>query len=199
MDFLIRGGGGHIFICFPNPNAHFRYFSCRKNKLVLKWFLGNFKCFELMLFSEGEGSQNSKFSQFQIFPKLGPKGGGIKFPTFPKSKKVQIILGEGGGGSNKLGTFALFVIFFFLMAPLSALYFSNFKSWRKYVPFINLQLFPFDVAMEENRGARGGSSWPLRELTIFWCITWPNVIGKCSLPIEFWHIVFFTTPISDLP
>ena len=29
VDFLIRGegGGGHIFIFFPNENARFRYFS----------------------------------------------------------------------------------------------------------------------------------------------------------------------------
>ena len=43
-----KRGGGHIFIFFPNSNAHFRYFSWRKNKLVLKWFLGNFKCFKFM-------------------------------------------------------------------------------------------------------------------------------------------------------
>ena len=39
----------------------------------------------------------SKFSQFPIFPKLGTGGGGIKFRIFPKFKKVQNILGEGGG------------------------------------------------------------------------------------------------------
>ena len=38
--------------------------------------------------------QNWKFEQFRIFPKLGPKGGVIKFPIFPKFKKVQNILGE---------------------------------------------------------------------------------------------------------
>ena len=27
LDFLIRAGGGHIFIFFPNSNAHLRYFS----------------------------------------------------------------------------------------------------------------------------------------------------------------------------
>ena len=43
------------------------------------------------------GSENSKFSQFQIFPKLGTRGGVVKFQIFPKFKKVQIILGEGGG------------------------------------------------------------------------------------------------------
>ena len=45
LDFFIRGEGGHIFNFFPNSNVHFRYFSWRKNNLVLKWFLGNFKGF----------------------------------------------------------------------------------------------------------------------------------------------------------
>ena len=27
VDFLIKGGGGHIFIISPNVNAHFKYFS----------------------------------------------------------------------------------------------------------------------------------------------------------------------------
>ena len=39
-------------------------------------------------------SQNSKFSQFQIFPKLGLRGV-IKFPFFSKFKKIKIIKGEG--------------------------------------------------------------------------------------------------------
>ena len=91
VDFLIRGGGGHIFSIFPNVNEHFRYFSLRKNKVVLKWFLGNFKCFKPMfLFLRG-------FPKFKIFPisnfsQLGLRGG-IKFPIFPKFKKVQNILG----------------------------------------------------------------------------------------------------------
>ena len=46
--FWQEEGGGHIFIFFPNVNAHIKYFSWRKNKLVLKWFLGNFKCSKLM-------------------------------------------------------------------------------------------------------------------------------------------------------
>ena len=33
-------------------------------------FLGNFKCFKLMFLALRGGSENSKFSQFQIFPKL---------------------------------------------------------------------------------------------------------------------------------
>ena len=49
------------FGLFDKSNVHFRYFSWRKNKSVLKWFLGNFKCFN--------------FSQIQKSPKL-PKGGG---------------------------------------------------------------------------------------------------------------------------
>ena len=43
------------------------------------------------------GSEDSKFSQFQIFPKLGTGGGIIEFQIFPKFKKVQNFLGEGGG------------------------------------------------------------------------------------------------------
>ena len=49
-----------------------------------------------MLFFLRGGSQNSKFSQFQIFPKLGPREG-HQISNFPKFKKVQNILGEGGG------------------------------------------------------------------------------------------------------
>ena len=58
MEKVQKGGGGEstknpkvqnlkfglfdIFIFFPNSNAHFRYFSWGQNKLVLKWFLGDF-------------------------------------------------------------------------------------------------------------------------------------------------------------
>ena len=41
------------------------------------------------------GSEESKFSQFQMFPKLGTGGGVIEFQIFPKFKKVQNFLGEG--------------------------------------------------------------------------------------------------------
>ena len=62
------------------------------------------------------GSQNSKFSQFQIFPKLGPRGVVVKFPIFPNFKKVQNILGEWG--SRKLWTFSTFCdIFLFECFP----------------------------------------------------------------------------------
>ena len=65
----------------------------------------------------GGGSENSNFSQFQIFPKLGTMGGGaVKFQIFPKFKKVQIILGEGGGG-KKIVDFFHFLGHFFLMLP----------------------------------------------------------------------------------
>ena len=53
------------------------------------------------------GSENSNFSQFQIFPKLGTGGGVIEFQIFPKFKKVQNMLGEGGG-AGKLWTFSTF-------------------------------------------------------------------------------------------
>ena len=60
--------GGHIFIFFPNSNAHFRYFSWKKNKLVLKWFLGNFKCFKLMFHIWGGVPKIQSFPNFKFFP-----------------------------------------------------------------------------------------------------------------------------------
>ena len=63
-----KRGGGHIFIFFPNSNAHFRYFSWRKNKLVLKWFLGNFKCFKLMFHIWGGVPKIQSFPNFKSFP-----------------------------------------------------------------------------------------------------------------------------------
>ena len=68
VDFLIRGGGGHIFIFFPNVNAHFKYFRLKKNKLVLKWFLGNFKCFKLMFHIWGGVPKIQSFPNFKSFP-----------------------------------------------------------------------------------------------------------------------------------
>ena len=50
------------------------------------------------------GSEDSKFSQFQIFPKF---------------KKVQNFLGEGGGGKDDLGLFPFFGTFFKTKASLS--------------------------------------------------------------------------------
>ena len=68
-----------------------------------------------MFFFLRGGSTNSKFSQFQIFPKLIRGGmGGIKFPIFPKFKKVQNIPWDGGWGGDQenYGGFSLFVTFF---------------------------------------------------------------------------------------
>ena len=59
------------------------------------------------------GSEDSKFSQFQIFPKLGTGGGVIEFQIFPKFKKVQNFLGEGGG-VKKIMDFFHNLGFFFL-------------------------------------------------------------------------------------
>ena len=71
LDFLIRGGGGYIFIFFPYVNIDFKCFSWTKNKLVLKWFLCNFKCFKLLFLFWGGGSQKSEISMFPIFPNCG--------------------------------------------------------------------------------------------------------------------------------
>ena len=63
-----KRGVGHIFIFSPNVNAQFRYFSLRKNKLVLKWFLGNFKCFKLMFHIWGGVPKIKSFPNFKFFP-----------------------------------------------------------------------------------------------------------------------------------
>ena len=63
------------------------------------------------------GSENSNFSQFQIFPKLGTRGGRQisnlsqiqKRPNHPR----------GGGASRKLWTFSTFWAFFFFECFLS--------------------------------------------------------------------------------
>ena len=34
----------------------------------------------------------------------------------------------------------------------------------------------------------------LESWIFFWCITWPNAMGKCREPIEFWHFGFFEHP-----
>ena len=87
-----------------------------KNELVLKGFLGNFKCFKLMFFLGG--SQNSKFSQFQIFPKLGLRGGGHQISNFSQIQKSPKHPGRGEGQEN-YGFFPYFGTFFNLKAPLS--------------------------------------------------------------------------------
>ena len=64
LNFLIRGGEGYIFIFFPNVNEDFKYFSWIKNKLVLKWFLVNFKCFLSIDFFRG----GVWFPYYLVFP-----------------------------------------------------------------------------------------------------------------------------------
>ena len=62
-------------------------------------------------------SQNSKFSQFKIFPKLGPGvGGSSNFQIFPNSKKSKT--SWGGEGQQNYGLFPLFVTLFILHASL---------------------------------------------------------------------------------
>ena len=113
LDFLMRGGGESRFSgFFPNVNVNFKCFTWTKNKLVLKWFLGNFKCFKLMFFFSEGGFQNQKFSQFQIFPELGP-GGGHLISNFSQIQKSPKLPRGGGGGQANWGLFPLFVTFFF--------------------------------------------------------------------------------------
>ena len=64
------------------------------------------------------GSEDSKFSQFQIFPKLGTGGGGHRISNFSQIQKSPK-LPRGGGGQENCGLFPLFVTFFFLNAPLT--------------------------------------------------------------------------------
>ena len=65
-----------------------------------------------MFFSEG-GSKNSKFSQFQIFPKLGTRGGVHQISNFSQIQKSPKPPGGGGmGGQQNGGLFPLFVTFF---------------------------------------------------------------------------------------
>ena len=70
-------------------------------------------CFVLM---GGGRSKNSKFSQFQIFPKLGT-GGVIKFRIFPKFEKSKTAWGRGGQENG--GLFPLFKTFFNSEASLT--------------------------------------------------------------------------------
>ena len=59
-----------------------------------------------MFFSEG-GYENSKFSQFQIFPKFGP--GGHQIPNFSQIQKSPNHPREGG--QENCGLFPLFGTF----------------------------------------------------------------------------------------
>ena len=109
--FVVEGGRSRFSVFFQNDNVDFKCFRWTKNKLVLKWFLGNFKCCKLKFHVLRGGSENSNFSQFQIFLKLGTRGV-IKFQILPKFKEVQIILGEGG--VKKIVDFSTFWDIFYL-------------------------------------------------------------------------------------
>ena len=81
LNKMVIPKGGHISFFFLNVNVDFKCFSWTKNELVLKWFLGNFKCFKLMfLFLRGVskinrlklkvflgGAKNSLFSKVANF------------------------------------------------------------------------------------------------------------------------------------
>ena len=122
LDFLIRGGEPY-FHFFPNVNAHFRYFSWRENKVVLKWFLGNFKCFKLKFHVLRGGSENSKFSQFQNFPKVGTRGARQISNFFQIQKSPNH---PRGGWVKKIVDFFHFLgHFLFWWLPLEYLTFWN--------------------------------------------------------------------------
>ena len=67
-DFFDKWGVGQIFRFFPNINVDFKCFSWTKNKLVLKWFLCNFKCFKLMFHFWGGVPKIQSFPNFKSFP-----------------------------------------------------------------------------------------------------------------------------------
>ena len=76
--------------------------------------------------------------KFKVFPisnlsQIRNRGGGvIKFQIFPKFKKGQIILGEGGGGGGQenCGLFPLFGTFFFNASLMSR------TTWNSRVQFL---------------------------------------------------------------
>ena len=72
----------------------------------------------VFLFEGGGGPKIQNFPNFKFFPNQVRGGGVVKLQNFPKFKKVQIILGEGGGG-RKLWTFSTFCGIFFSTAPIS--------------------------------------------------------------------------------
>ena len=71
-----------------------------------------------MFFFLRGGSQNSKFSQFQTFPKLGTRGG-HQISNFSQIQKGPNHPRGGGGGGKKIGGFfPLFGTFLGARAPL---------------------------------------------------------------------------------
>ena len=74
------------------------------------------------------GSEDSKFSQFQIFPKLGT-GGGHRISNFSQiQKSPKLPRGGVGGGQDNCGLFPLFGTFFNWNASLSLLNLFDFIS-----------------------------------------------------------------------
>ena len=113
VDFFIRGG--HILIFFINVD--FKSFSWTKNKLVLMWFLCNFKCFKLMfLFLRG---WLSKFKIFPIsnFSQIKSNRGAHQICSFSQIQKSPKHP-RGGGGKENCGLFPLFGTFLIWMLPL---------------------------------------------------------------------------------
>ena len=89
--------GRLYFYFFPNVNVDFKCFRWTKNKLVLKWFLGNFECFKLMFFLlRGGGLPKFKIFPISNFSQIRSEGRGHQISNFPTFKKVQNILREGG-------------------------------------------------------------------------------------------------------
>ena len=74
---------------FPNITLEFECISLTKNNLVLKLYLDNFICISLYFFSMG-GSQISKFSLFQNFPKLGLREGDFLSRYVPQDVKFKL-------------------------------------------------------------------------------------------------------------
>ena len=105
-----------------------------KNKFVFKCFLDNLKFFKLTFFPRG------RFLEFKIFlisQYIQIRSQVIKFPIFPKFKKLQIIRCEGG--SRKLWTFSHFWDIFSLHGfPIRDLRFVLFQysrgTWEILIP-----------------------------------------------------------------
>ena len=64
-----------------------------------------YKCFKLMFLVLRGVPKNSKFSQFQIFSKLGPRGGDHHISNFSQIQKSPKHPGGGGGGVKKIVDF----------------------------------------------------------------------------------------------
>ena len=116
-------GGGLSNLNFsPNVNVNFKCFRWTKNKLSLKWFLSNFKCYKLMLFLRGV-PKIQNFPNFKFFPTRS-EGGSLNFHFFPNSKKSKTSWGQ-----ENCGLFPLFVTFFNSEASLRNEKKNNIQTW----------------------------------------------------------------------